>query len=198
MKFLRRKTALCVCGQTNYRAEKICNQSNILSDKPRVRTKSVHGVYILCGTNKNPANGKYIRSQGSFYYNVKMIKRGFLFSLRRGGCCRLCFHFVGAAICRPPKCEAFSLINPHIVRTLITYYFLLLTYYFKYLPPVESATPFSLTLPHNVRNIIAAKPRANSYLHASFTAFAASLYSSRIFLKAASQFSLKLFSSRDV
>ena len=66
------------------------------------------------------------------------------------------------------------------------------------LPPVESATPFSLTLPHNVRNIIAAKPRANSYLHASFTAFAASLYSSRIFLKAASQFSLKLFSSRDV
>ena len=102
-KFLRRKTALRVYGQTNYRAEKICNQSNILSDKPRVRTKSVHGVYILCGTNKNPANGKYIRSQGSFYYNVKMIKRGFLFSLRRGGCCRLCFHFVGTAICRPPK-----------------------------------------------------------------------------------------------
>ena len=44
-----------------------------------------------------------------------MIKRGFLFSLRKGG----------------------------------------------NLPPVESATPFSLTLPHNVRNIIAAKPRAN-------------------------------------
>ena len=37
---------------------------------------------------------------------------------------------VGAAICRPPKCVAFSLINPHIVRTIITYYFLLLTYYF--------------------------------------------------------------------
>ena len=64
---------------------------------PRARTKSVRGGYILCGTNKpyewtkpvheiilcgttkNPANGKHIRSQGSFYFDVKMIKRGFSF-----------------------------------------------------------------------------------------------------------------------
>ncbi len=38
----------------------------------------------------------------------------------------------------------------------LTFYFLLQT-----LPPVESATPFSLTFPHNVRNTIAASPRAN-------------------------------------
>ncbi|MDD7470915.1 MAG: hypothetical protein PUK72_07500, partial [Oscillospiraceae bacterium] len=41
---------------------------------------------------QNPVNRQnIIHSQGSFYYNVKMIKRSF------------CFHFVGAAICRPQK-----------------------------------------------------------------------------------------------
>ena len=35
--------------------------------------------------NKTLQTEKHIRLQGSFYYNVKMIKRGFLFSLRRGG-----------------------------------------------------------------------------------------------------------------
>ena len=37
---------------------------------------------------QNPASGKHIRSQGSFYYNVKIISRRFSFTLRRGGCCR--------------------------------------------------------------------------------------------------------------
>ena len=88
---------------------------NILNNNPRIRTKPVHGVYIFI--QQNPVNRQnIIHSQGSFYYNVKMIKRSF------------CFHFVGAAICRP----------------------------------WERTTPFSLILPHNVRNIIAAKPRANS------------------------------------
>ena len=68
------------------RSYKIRSRSYILcgTNKPYERTKSVHEV-ILCGTNKNPANGKRIRSQGSFYFDVKMIKRGFSFSFRRGG-----------------------------------------------------------------------------------------------------------------
>ncbi len=44
---------------------------------------------------------------------------------------------VGAAICRPPKRGAFSYIFPRSARIIITYYLLLLTYYFKYLPPGE-------------------------------------------------------------
>ena len=34
---------------------------------------------------QNPASGKHIRSQGSFYYNVKIISRRFFFTLRRDG-----------------------------------------------------------------------------------------------------------------
>ena len=45
-RFLRRKTALRVHWQANYRAEKICNQSNILSDKPRARTKNPFAGFI--------------------------------------------------------------------------------------------------------------------------------------------------------
>ena len=91
-RFLRRKNQFCVFIDRQTIVPKlICKQSNILNNNPRIRTRPVYGVYILCGTNKSPANGKYIHSQGSFYYNVKMIKRSF------------CFHFVGAAICRPPK-----------------------------------------------------------------------------------------------
>ena len=46
-RFLRRKTALRVHWQANYRAEKICNQSNILSDKPRARTKNPFAGFIF-------------------------------------------------------------------------------------------------------------------------------------------------------
>ena len=71
---------------------KIRSRSYILcgTNKPYERAKPIHEI-IICGTTKNPANGKHIRSQGSFYFDVKMIKPGFS------------FYFVGAAICRPPK-----------------------------------------------------------------------------------------------
>ena len=41
---------------------------------------------VLCGTSKNPVKEQNsFHSQGSFYFDVKMIKRGFSFSFRRGG-----------------------------------------------------------------------------------------------------------------
>ena len=47
--------------------------------------QTVHGV-VLCGTSKNPVKGQNsFHSQGSFYFDVKMIKRGFSFSFSRGG-----------------------------------------------------------------------------------------------------------------
>ena len=49
---------------------------------------------------QNPASGKHIRSQGSFYYDVKMIKRGF------------CFHFVGSVVAARQKCKAFFRYTP--------------------------------------------------------------------------------------
>ena len=44
---------------------------------------------LLFGINKALQTENISVHKGSFYYNVKMIKRSF------------CFHFVGAAICRP-------------------------------------------------------------------------------------------------
>ena len=36
--------------------------------------------FIIYATNKNPVNGQNsFHSQGSFYFDVKMIKRGFSF-----------------------------------------------------------------------------------------------------------------------
>ena len=68
------------------RSYKIRSRSYILcgTNKPYERAKPIHEI-IICGTNKNPANGKRIRSQDSFYFDVKMIKPVFSFSFRRGG-----------------------------------------------------------------------------------------------------------------
>ena len=107
-RFLRRKTALRVHWQTNYRAEKICNQSNILSDKPRARTKNPFTGFIYYAEQTKTLQTENISvHKGSFYYNVKMIKRSF------------CFHFVGAAICRPPKTQSvFPLYTAHCAVTI--------------------------------------------------------------------------------
>ena len=113
--FLHRKTyiACLLTGKLPYRNKSVNNQrllktnpriltkirsrSYILrgTNKPYERTKPIHEIIIcgICGTTKNPANGKHIRSQGSVYFDVKMIKPGFS------------FYFVGAAICRPPKTQ---------------------------------------------------------------------------------------------
>ncbi len=74
---------------------KIRSRSYILcgTNKPYERAKPIHEI-IICGTTKNPANGKHIRSQGSFYFDVKMIKPGFS------------FYFIGAAGCRPLKTQS--------------------------------------------------------------------------------------------
>ena len=109
--FLHKKTyiACLLTGKLPYRNKSVNNQI-LLKTNPRILTKIRSRSYILCGTNKpyerakpiheinirnnqKPANGKHIRSQGSVYFDVKMIKPGFS------------FYFVGAAICRPPKTQ---------------------------------------------------------------------------------------------
>ena len=52
-----------------------------------VKRNKNHGVQLLkCFTQQNPVKGQNsFHSQGSFYFDVKMIKRGFSFSFRRGG-----------------------------------------------------------------------------------------------------------------
>ena len=62
-------------------------------------------------------------SQGLIYNDLKMKSAVFD------------FHFVGAAICRPPKCVAFSLTFPRPARNIITSYILLFTSYFKFCRP---------------------------------------------------------------
>ena len=65
-RFLRRKTALRVHWQANYRADKICNQSNILSDKPRARTKNPFAGFIFYTT-------KPCKSGNISVYRVRFI-----------------------------------------------------------------------------------------------------------------------------
>ena len=118
-----------------------------MTDPALGQTRS-RGSYF---TQQNPVNGQNsFHSQGSFCYNVKMIKRGFWFLLRRGGNL-------------PPVESAmpFSLIFPHNVRIIIhlftlTYYFLL-----QPLPPAKIRSIF-LYFSAFTRDIIAAKPRAKS------------------------------------
>ena len=95
--FLHRKTyiACLLTGKLPYRNKSVNNQrllktnpriltkirsrSYILrgTNKPYERAKPIHEIIIcgICGTTKNPANGKHIRSQGSVYNNVKMTIR---------------------------------------------------------------------------------------------------------------------------
>ena len=120
--------------------------------KPRERILSAHGVCRL----------KYLIGYRFFRHgNLPVNEHAMQFFYAKTY--RFCADFplvpVGAAICRPPKCEAFSLINPHIVRTIITYYLLLLTYYFKYLPPAKMRSIFPLYTALCAVTI-AAKPRS--------------------------------------
>ena len=63
---------------------------------PRSDKKSVRGVHIFI--QQNPVNRQnIIHSQGSFYYNVKMIKRSF------------CFHFVGAVVAASKNAQHFPI-----------------------------------------------------------------------------------------
>ena len=120
--FLHKKTyiACLLTGKLPYRNKSVNNQillktnpriltkirsrSYILrgTNKPYERAKPIHEIIIcgICGTTKNPANGKHIRSQGSVYNNVKM-------TIRKSPSLRLTAtgYPVGAAICRPPKTQ---------------------------------------------------------------------------------------------
>ena len=94
---------------------------------------------------QNPASGKHIRSQGSFYYDVKMIKRGF------------CFHFVGAVVAarreRVSVSLNFSAQRAEYNHLLpLTYYFLL-----QLLPPAGTLLFFQL---YHICN------RISGFLHA--------------------------------
>ena len=65
---------------------------------------------------------------------------------------------VGAAICRPPERESVPTAPAQRVQWLMADGYGLTAQYGN-LPPAKTATPFSLIFSHNVRNIIAAKPR---------------------------------------